>query len=64
MVIGSTDDLVEAVKAAIGNMVATVARDNVRDAIVDCPYAVSKGGVKSLSFAECVDVFKTNNDID
>ncbi|MGV8851103.1 MAG: ABC transporter substrate-binding protein [Rhodoglobus sp.] len=45
-------------------LAALVAQDDAGVAIVGSLYDVSKGGVKCLSFAECVDVLKTNKDID
>ena len=45
-------------------LAALVAQDDAGEAIAGSLYDVSKGGVKCLSFAECVDVLKTNNDID
>lgn len=45
-------------------LAALVAKDDAGQAIARSLYDVSKGGVKCLSFAECVDVLKTTNDID
>jgi len=45
-------------------LAAIVAKDDAGEAIAGSLYDVSKGGVKCLSFAECIDVLKTNNDID
>ncbi|EAR25039.1 branched-chain amino acid transport system substrate-binding protein [marine actinobacterium PHSC20C1] len=45
-------------------LAAIVARDDAGEAIAGSLYDVSKGGVKCLSFAECLEVLKTTNDID
>ncbi|WP_341952815.1 ABC transporter substrate-binding protein [Salinibacterium sp. TMP30] len=45
-------------------LAAIVAKDDAGEAIAGLLYDVSKGGVKCLSFAECIDVLKTSNDID
>jgi branched-chain amino acid transport system substrate-binding protein len=45
-------------------LAAIVAQDDAGEAVAGSLYDVSKGGVKCLSFAECREVLKTNNDID
>ncbi|WP_010203766.1 ABC transporter substrate-binding protein [Salinibacterium sp. PAMC 21357] len=45
-------------------LAALVAKDDDSEAVAGSLYDVSKGGVKCLSFAECLEVLKTNNDID
>lgn len=45
-------------------LAAIVAQDDDGQAIAGSLYDVSKGGVKCLSFAECLEVLKTTNDID
>lgn len=45
-------------------LAAIVADDDAGEAIAGALYDVSKGGVKCLSFAECLEVLKTTNDID
>lgn len=45
-------------------LAAIVAQDDAGEAIAGSLYDVSKGGVKCLSFAECLEVLATTNDID
>ncbi len=45
-------------------LAAIVAQDDAGEAIAGSLYDVSKNGVKCLSFAECLDVLATTNDID
>jgi len=45
-------------------LAAIVAKDDAGEAIAGSLYDVSKGGVKCLSFEECLEVLKTTNDID
>ncbi|MEH6781054.1 MAG: ABC transporter substrate-binding protein [Rhodoglobus sp.] len=45
-------------------LAAIVAQDDAGEAIAGTLYDVSKGGVKCLNFAECLEVLKTTNDID
>ncbi|QAV70198.1 amino acid ABC transporter substrate-binding protein [Salinibacterium sp. UTAS2018] len=45
-------------------LAAIVAQDDAGAAIAGSLYDVSKNGVKCLSFAECLDVLATTNDID
>lgn len=45
-------------------LAAIVAQDDAGEAIAGSLYDVSKSGVKCLSFAECLEVLKTTNDID
>jgi branched-chain amino acid transport system substrate-binding protein len=45
-------------------LAAIVAKDDAGEAVAGSLYDVSNGGVKCLSFAECIDVLKTSNDID
>ena len=45
-------------------LAALVAQDDAGEAIAGSLYDVSKGGVKCLSYAECLDVLTTTNDID
>jgi len=48
----------------IAALAAIVANDDAGAAIAGSLYDVSKGGVKCLSFAECLEVLSTTNDID
>ncbi|MGV8857939.1 ABC transporter substrate-binding protein [Rhodoglobus sp.] len=45
-------------------LAAIVAQDDAGEQVAGSLYDVSKGGVKCLSFAECLEVLKTTNDID
>ncbi|QYH35394.1 ABC transporter substrate-binding protein [Salinibacterium sp. M195] len=45
-------------------LAAIVAQDDAGEAIAGSLYDVSKGGVKCLSFVECLEVLTTTNDID